>query len=340
VRSPSGYTLLPIATTGEVFTDFSPYVAAISDDGVVAFQAALRRRGSGVYTARPQRTSIEPSIEPGPQISEVLSHPAINAAGACAFYGATRESPKCVVAVQGGRVRTLAPAAGPLGPTINAAGSIAFRAPTPSGGEGIYRADSRSITPIAETGPLYSAFHGLPVIDDAGRVLFRADLTSAGQAVVLGDGESQRTIAATGDIFTALSAFPAMNAAGTVGFCAVRTDGAPAAYALRDGDMREIVAAGPAFESIRGVLLDAAGRAVFYATPRGGRLGVFSGPDPRRDSVLSIGSALLGSTVAEFALNPVSINSAGQLAVRVALADGRQWILRADPSAPGEPASK
>lgn len=331
MRSPSGYTLLPIATTGEVFTDFSPYVATISDDGVVAFQAALRRRGSGVYTARPQRTSIEPSIEPGPQISEVLSHPAVNAAGACAFYGATRESPKCVVAVQGGRVRTLAPAAGPLGPTINAAGSIAFRAPIPSGGEGIYRADSRSITPIAETGPLYSAFHGLPVIDDAGRVLFRADLTSAGQAVVLGDGESQRTIAATGDVFSALAPFPAISDAGLVVFAASLRAGGSGVFAASDGSIDTIVDSRAPFESFRGALADGRASVVFFATPRDGRLGVFRGPDPRSDRILAIGDTLAGSVITEFALNPVSINHSGQLAIRVRLADSRQLIIRADP---------
>jgi len=44
-----------------------------------------------------------------------------------------------------------------------------------------------------------------------------------------------------------------------------------------------------------------------------------------------VGGTLCDSTVAGFALNPVSINSAGQLAIRVMLEGGRQLILRADP---------
>ena len=36
--------------------------------------------------------------------------------------------------------------------------------------------------------------------------------------------------------------------------------------------------------------------------------------------------------VSGFALNPVSVNAHGQIAVRLALADGREFILRGDPS--------
>jgi len=39
-----------IATTGERFSDFSPYVASVNDAGTVAFQAALHDGGSGVFT--------------------------------------------------------------------------------------------------------------------------------------------------------------------------------------------------------------------------------------------------------------------------------------------------
>jgi len=70
---------------------------------------------------------------------------------------------------------------------------------------------------------------------------------------------------------------------------------------------------------------------VFIATPRGGTLGLFAGPDPVADRILALGDPLFGSTVTEFASNPVSVNAAGQVAVRVRLTEGRQLILRADP---------
>jgi hypothetical protein len=73
------------------------------------------------------------------------------------------------------------------------------------------------------------------------------------------------------------------------------------------------------------------GSLCFYATPGSGQLGVYAGPDPAAHGIVSIGQPLFGSTVTDFALNPVSLNDAGQVAIRVKLADGRQFILRADP---------
>jgi hypothetical protein len=68
------------------------------------------------------------------------------------------------------------------------------------------------------------------------------------------------------------------------------------------------------------------------ATPRGGSLGLFDGPDPDADGILAIGDPLLDTAVEDFAANPVSVNAHGQVAIRGSLADGRQVILRADPA--------
>jgi hypothetical protein len=86
-----------------------------------------------------------------------------------------------------------------------------------------------------------------------------------------------------------------------------------------------------AFETFRGALISGTGAVVYIATPRGESLGLFAGSDPNRDRILALGDALLDSSVADFAANPVSVNAAGQIAVRTTLADGRQLILRADP---------
>ena len=70
---------------------------------------------------------------------------------------------------------------------------------------------------------------------------------------------------------------------------------------------------------------------VIIGTPRGGRLGLFAGPDPEADRILALGDSLLDSTVEDFAANPVSVNASGQVGIRASLADGRDVILRADP---------
>jgi hypothetical protein len=95
------------------------------------------------------------------------------------------------------------------------------------------------------------------------------------------------------------------------------------------GDIEAIVDGGDVFDSIRGTLCTNAGELVFYATPRGGDIGIYRGPGAER--ILAVGDALLGSTVTLFVLNPVSINERGQLAIRVELADGRQAVVRAEP---------
>ena len=46
--------------------------------------------------------------------------------------------------------------------------------------------------------------------------------------------------------------------------------------------------------------------------------------------LVGVGDDFEGSTVVEFALNPVSINGAGQFAARLKLSDGRQFIVRFD----------
>jgi hypothetical protein len=78
-------------------------------------------------------------------------------------------------------------------------------------------------------------------------------------------------------------------------------------------------------------LINNNGLLVFFATPVERSLGVFCGKDPLADRIVAIGDPLFGSTVADFALNPVSLNDLGQLAIRIKLADDRQFIIRADP---------
>ncbi|MCC6426159.1 MAG: hypothetical protein IT435_04995 [Phycisphaerales bacterium] len=121
-----------------------------------------------------------------------------------------------------------------------------------------------------------------------------------------------------------------MNDAGVVAFCATLRNGGSAVFTTTGGEHLPLVDTTAGFESFHGVLINNASHRVFYATPNGGSLGVFIGPDAKRDLLLGIGSSFLESTIAEFALNPVSINDAGPLAIRVRLADQRQLIVRAD----------
>jgi hypothetical protein len=322
-----------IATTGERFSGFAPYAASVNDAGMVAFQATLRAGGSGVFTG-----SGGPVVEvAGPGLlAGVTSHPDVNDGGATSFYGDLPDGGQGVFLLRDGRLRTIADTrgrfalVGPLGPTMNEAGKVAFRADPAAGVSGIFAGDGAAVATVADTEGGWSRFHGLPVIDKGGTVVFRADREDGVEGIYAGRGGSIRTVVETGDMFETLALFPSVNDLGTVTFAATLRGQGAAIVTVHNGRITIIDTEG-AFEAFRGALIGGAGAVVRIATPRGGSLGLFSGPDPGPDKILAIGDPLLGSSVADLASNPVSVNATGQVAIRVSLTDGRQLILRADP---------
>jgi len=323
-----------IAATGERFSDFAPYVASVNDAGTVAFQAALRGGGTGVFTG-----SGGPVAEvAGPaHVAAVTSHPDLNNAGGTSFYGKLVNGGQGVFLVRDGRLQTIADtrgpftSIGPLGPTMNDAGVVAFRADRPAGVSGIFVADGAAVDTVAETDGRWSRFHGLPVINGVGTVVFGADRKDGVQGIYAAGEGSIRAVAETGDVFETLALFPSLAEDGTVAFAATLRDGGAGIF-IADGDrISRVLGNDGAFETFRGALISGAGAVVGIATPRGGRLGLFAGPDPQADRTLAQGDPLLGSTVTELAANPISINSGGHVAIRVRLAGGRQLIARADP---------
>jgi len=327
------YPLTPIASTGDRFTDFMPYAASINSRGVVAFQAAVKGGGSGVYAGSGGLIATVFDITTG-AVGAPRSHPDINQSGSACFYAGPESGGRRVVLIRNGQVTAIAENAGPLGPTLNDAGTVAFRADSGAGESGVFTGSGGPVTTIAETGDAVTGFHGLPVINSRGAVAFRADLRAGGQGIYVGDGGRLTPVAETGDVFSGLGQFPIMTDAGTVAFCATLQSGGSGIFAASAGAIAPIIDASSAFESYRGVLLNSAGNLVFYATPRGGELGVFTGPDPRSDCLLAMGGSLFGSTIVDFALNPVSMNDLGQVAIRVKLANDMQYVLRADPASP------
>jgi hypothetical protein len=99
---------------------------------------------------------------------------------------------------------TLIASGGPFGsfafsPSINNAGTVAFRATLKSGVEGIFIGNGGPITTIADTSGSFwwfSADYTIgPSIDDAGRVAFYGLLRSSQEGVFVGDGAFLTTIA-------------------------------------------------------------------------------------------------------------------------------------------------
>jgi hypothetical protein len=323
-----------IATTGERFIDFAPYVASVNDDGTVAFQAALQDGGTGVFTGSGGAVA---EVAGPALLAGVTSHPDLNDRGATSFYGDLPGGGQGVFLLRDGRLQTIADtrgpftSIGPLGPTMNEDGTVAFRADRTAAVSGIFAGDGAAVATVADTEGPWSRFHGLPVIDRRGTVVFRADRRDGIQGIYAGRGGSIRAVAETGDGFETLAPFPSANDHGTVAFAATLRAGGAGVFTVDEGRITRIIDTDGEFEACRGALITSAGVVMCIATPRGGSLGLFAGPDPDADRILALGDPLLGSTVAEFASNPVSVNTAGNVAIRAGLTDGRQLILRADP---------
>jgi hypothetical protein len=326
--------LTVIATKGERFSDFSPYVASVNDAGVVAFQAGLHDGGSGVFTGSGGEVA---ELAVPPLLAGVASHPDLNGPGAMSFYAELSGGGRGVCLLRDGRLQTIADTRGsfvcigPLGPTMTEAGAVAFRADRAAGVSGVFAWDDAGVTTVADTDGPWSGFHGLPVITGDGTVVFRADRKDGVQGIYAGRSGRVETVAESGDRFESFGLFPSASADGTVAFAATLRRGGAAIFTADEHGITQLVDTGGPFESFRGALITDAGNVVIAATPRHGRLGLFAGFDPAADRIVGLEDPLLGSTVAEFAANPVSVSAAGHVAVRATLTDRRQLILRVDP---------
>ncbi len=349
-------------TTRTTLLDFSPYVASINAAGQVAFQAAYQQggsKGTGIFCgdgdllqefrAMGEAEAVAPSG--AKQEWQFTSHPAINDDGVVSVYAEARDGQSALLlwrAQQWSVVsRYIAGSGqiGPLGPTMNAAGMVAFRAQDGAGLHGVYLFDGNRCHLLANFTHGFTAFHGLPVVNGDGDVLFRADQAGgrqviclvragradcmAGQYAVLADNAGE---------FADLALFPMLDDLGRVIFVASRKTGGAGIYVLdaaRRGMPEPLLDSGAVFQSLRGALIHRHGPQAFFATPHGGALGIYRfarEPDGLPKPVMVLGDTLFDSQVVGFALNPVSCNVHGQLAIRVALADGRALIVRADPS--------
>lgn len=325
-------TLTKIAWTGETLVGFAPYVPAIGDDGSVVFQA---ERADGSHAIMIGRSDgLETVCTTGSEFTRFVSHPDVDASGAIVWYAVDSAGKTALIKADRGSITSIHTEGahlgviGPLGPTAED-GAVAFRANLPNGTPAIFlsRAGSRTLVAKAEGDTV--GFHGLPVVA-GGAVLYRADLADGGSAIELWTEGHVERVASTGSRWADLGRFPTITPGGIVAFAANLADGRPWLSAGKPGSIVAIPLESARFESLRGILMTDGGQVWFYGTPRDGTLGIYCGIDADKP-VLSIGRQFDGSPVVEFALNPVSVNNNGQIAVRLTLDDGRQAIVRVDP---------
>jgi len=311
------YELEVVATLDDDWCDFRPYVPSIDDAGHVAFQVT-RRDGSSVVAmiGADGRRAIVPCP------LHVLSHPALGGDDAVSFFARKDNGQSVLVAgLRSNPIIVESTNVGPLGPTMNTSGAVAFRGRDPNGVAAVFVANGRETTEIASADS--EEFTGLPVIVGDGSIIFRL-----GNSIERSSGGERELVIATNASFRNLGRFPDVNDACTVVFVA-GTSERSGVFAARDGSIRTIVDDRGDYRRFRGALVADDDHVVFFATTDGGSLGVFTGPDPVADKVIAIGDELARSTVTDLALNPVSRNRHGDLAIRLELANGAQAIVRA-----------
>jgi hypothetical protein len=331
------YKIETLAETGDQWLGFAPYVAAINPRGEVAFQAALRVGGTGLFLT--QGNAISCVYDTVDSIfGYFYSHPALNHQQDICFYAKRLSGQTGLFLRSSGQLKALALTGngltqiGPLGPTMNQKGKIAFRASDVQK-SGIFTVSrTEDVNCIADTQAQFSAFQGLPLINDLDQVVFRADLKNADQGIFMAEKGQLRAVAETGPDFSHLGLFPCLNANGNVVFSATKQSGESGIFQVATqakSQVKMLVDNTNGFESFRGALLSDQEQLIFFATTQQGNLGIFTGPDPQQDKLLAIRDPYLDSQIAEFALNSVSINAQGQLALRLKLANGKELIVRA-----------
>jgi hypothetical protein len=315
------------ASPNGTLRSFGAFVPSIDGEGRVAFQATRSDGATRVLVG--DGNALDTLACDGPHIDhEVVSHPVITPRG-IAWIG-RRGTNDALLFHDGSRVEALLDnsypgidAIGPLGPTSEDRGAIAVRASWHGRPAIVVLRDGLV---DAWTDGTLPRMAGLPLLSE-GDLVVRADDVRGRNVVLRVRGKEESVLLATGKGLASIGSFPCVDGARVA--CGVRrADGTEALVeVLPDPQhLHVILEAGADFSSLRGVLV-AGEHTVFYATPHGGELAVYVlGREPKR--IVGLGQKLDGSRVSDLALNPVSIHRAGWLAIRLALEDGRERIVR------------
>src|SRR5215472_15461478 len=93
------FRFVTIADSTGPFAGFKPYVASINNRGLVAFQAALKSGGTGLFAGDGASLTSAVNGSEGSNLS-FYSHPDINNANTLTAYAATKESGQRVVRIE------------------------------------------------------------------------------------------------------------------------------------------------------------------------------------------------------------------------------------------------
>jgi hypothetical protein len=224
-------------------------------------------------------------------------------------------------------------ALGEAAPSLNGAGTVAFFADLTAGGNGLFLGDGTTMRPVVTTGNLFSDLGSAPALNSQEAVAFRAELTLTGgqTGLFLAQGGWVTDIALSGDSFAGFGSSPSLNEAGAVAFDATLTTGARGVF-LWDGTATTPVAlSGERWTDFDPApSLNNQGDVAFLAQRPDGGSALVAVVAGQATPVIATGDSLFGSTVTRLAFFRQGLNDADQVAFWAYLADGHNYIVRAD----------
>lgn len=260
--------------------------------------------------------------------------PSINAGGTVAFFARIDQSLGGGTGIfrgNGGAITNIALSTEPTFsgfanlPTINTAGTVAFRASLDAGGaSGIFTGSGGPTATIAlNSGPIFSGFSH-PAINAAGTVAFRADLDAGGDGIFTSNGGPATTVASSNGpvfgVFGSVNGIVSINPLGRVAFTATLENGVDTGVFTGSGGLTTPIAltSGPTFAAVGpGPSINSDDMVAFQATLDTGDTGVFVG-----NGGVTTPIALSSGGAYENFGGSVSINSSGTVAFSAGLTAG------------------
>jgi hypothetical protein len=324
------FTITEVASTADVFSAFNAG-PSLNNVGTLAFFGQLDGGGKGIFSGGGGAiTTIDEATHISIGFSSFVS---INDSGTVAYvriFGGQE-----VYTGDGGSTILMASSFKQVGEvSIDNSGTVAFPSipfSTATQFRDVFTSDGMGLTSIADTSGEFAAFSQGAVINNDGTVAFRASRDSGNPGIFVGSAGSTSPVYLQGSGFTFLGQ-PEINDDGTLAFFG-SMGGLSGVFTGNGGPTTTIADTDGAFSSFTplSVGINNAGRVAFQATLDSGGSGIFVGPDPINDVVISVGDLLFGSTVTELRLFHQGFNDAGQIAFIAGLEDGRQIMARADP---------
>ncbi len=323
------YTFVSVADTTGPYKSVRP-LAAIDDQGTVAFSASLDTGGNGIFIGPDPTSDAVAGVDGAYELGD---EPSFGASGTVAFFALLRSggsgfftgpdpSTDTVVSTTGGAFTQFGSFL-----ALNSLGGVAFTATAAGGSKGVFTGPDPVVDLVANTDGPFSDFSSTVAMNDGGLLAFYAQTDSGGMGIFSGPDASADAIATTDGPFAGFGAFPSLNNSGERLIFAHLDNGNTGLFRGYGSGLDVFVDDSGAYAGFgnRHALNDA-GDVLFFATLDGGGLGLFSGPDPTNDRVIASNDPLFGSTVAQLAIGSQSLNSRGDVAFWYSLSSGTSGI--------------